>query len=110
VLQSNGISHVADHIVCLYVERVGSAVRETPPQMGEKRVNLSLTVGVAPRTEDTDRLTTRPERPARCRIAIVKSKLGRVPRGPHARQELVTVIRPHSRHDIPASAASWETK
>src|SRR6185436_17205772 len=49
------------------------------------------TVRVALRTENADRLVTRPERPARGRVTVVQRDLGVVERGLHPGDECVVV-------------------
>ena len=64
VLKAGGIGHVAQNVVRLQFESVRRAVREARGERFEECVQLLLTVGVAPSTQDAYGLIARPDRPA----------------------------------------------
>src|ERR671924_1812931 len=75
VLKAGGVGHVADRVIRLQFERVRGAVGEARREGSEEFVQLTLPMGVAPRTQDAHRFVARPERPTWRRVAVVQGEL-----------------------------------
>lgn len=91
VLKARGIGHVTDHVVRQQLEGIRGAVGEALAEGAEELVDFSLTVGVAPCTQDTDRLVTGPQRLSERRVTVVQRELRVLERGCDPRQKVLVV-------------------